>query len=98
MRLAIFQWTKIVSAVGPKYRSPKFRAVLPLSICEVSFAVFLLNINLKMRGVDFYKGFTSFAQYGPMYQRVTACYRGVNPQGQDEVLVQVRGTDTDIPE
>ncbi len=48
--------------------------------------------------IDFYRGFSNFAQYGPIYQRVVACYRGFDPYGREEVLVQIRGNDLDIPE
>ncbi|KZT25643.1 hypothetical protein NEOLEDRAFT_1178119 [Neolentinus lepideus HHB14362 ss-1] len=47
---------------------------------------------------NFYDGFASFAQYGPMYQRVKACYRGLDAQGREEVLVEVRGDEGDIPD
>ncbi|TFK49005.1 polyketide synthase [Heliocybe sulcata] len=47
---------------------------------------------------NFYDGFANFAQYGPMYQRVKACYRGLDAQGREEVLVEVRGDEGDIPD
>ncbi|TFK49392.1 hypothetical protein OE88DRAFT_1662947 [Heliocybe sulcata] len=47
---------------------------------------------------NFYEDFASFAQYGPMYQRVKACYRGLDTQGREEILVEVRGDLGDIPD
>ncbi|EPQ57833.1 polyketide synthase [Gloeophyllum trabeum ATCC 11539] len=61
----------------------------------------LEHVLARLNAIDmknFYDGFASFAQYGPMYQRVTACYRGVDTQGREEVLVEVRGNDGDIPD
>lgn len=45
---------------------------------------------------DFYKGLSLFAQYGKLYQRIQACYKGTNSKGQEEFLVEVRGNDKDL--
>ncbi|EPQ52402.1 polyketide synthase, partial [Gloeophyllum trabeum ATCC 11539] len=47
--------------------------------------------------IDFYRRFTSFAQYGSTYQRVTSCYHGFQKDGQEEILIQLRGNDGDLP-
>ena len=47
---------------------------------------------------EFYSGFNYFAQYGPLYQRIVACYRGRDEQGRDEFLAVIRGHDSDLPE
>ncbi|KZT25650.1 ketoacyl-synt-domain-containing protein [Neolentinus lepideus HHB14362 ss-1] len=52
----------------------------------------LAPIDMK----NFYDGFANFAQYGPMYQRIQACYRGLDDRGREEVVVEVRGDDGDI--
>ncbi|KAL6298078.1 polyketide synthase [Sparassis latifolia] len=51
---------------------------------------------VEMNG--FYDGFKTFADYGPTYQRILACNMGTDENGRDEVLVQVRGADHDIPD
>ncbi|EED85042.1 predicted protein [Postia placenta Mad-698-R] len=53
----------------------------------------LKRVNMK----DFYRGFSFFANYGPTYQRVTSCLRGVDIYGRSEALVEVRGIDDDLP-
>ncbi|KAI0068519.1 ketoacyl-synt-domain-containing protein [Artomyces pyxidatus] len=45
-----------------------------------------------------YDGFSSFAQYGPKYQRINSCLRGVDATGRDEILVEIRGADDDLPD
>ncbi|KAI0068531.1 hypothetical protein BV25DRAFT_1817381 [Artomyces pyxidatus] len=47
---------------------------------------------------ELYAGFSSFAQYGSTYQRITGCLRGVDAAGRDEILVEIRGTDDDLPD
>ncbi|KAH7925399.1 polyketide synthase [Leucogyrophana mollusca] len=39
----------------------------------------------------FYDTLNYFAQYGPVFRRLTACFRG-----EDEALVELRGTDADL--
>ncbi|KAF8525874.1 hypothetical protein BU17DRAFT_83380 [Hysterangium stoloniferum] len=41
----------------------------------------------------FYSTLSYFANYGPMFQRVKACWKGI-----DEALVEVRGADVDLPD
>jgi hypothetical protein len=43
--------------------------------------------------VEFYTTLGYFANYGPIFQRVTACYKG-----EDEALVQIRGASSDLHE
>ncbi|KAI0917633.1 Type I Iterative Polyketide synthase (PKS) [Taiwanofungus camphoratus] len=51
---------------------------------------------LEMKG--FYEEFTDFAfEYGPTYQRVVECRHGMDESGREEILVQVRGIDNDLP-
>ena len=45
---------------------------------------------------DFYDGFSHFAQYGSTYQRITAVSKGVDAEGRDEVLAEVRGFGDDL--
>ncbi|KAM5543754.1 hypothetical protein V8D89_002371 [Ganoderma adspersum] len=57
----------------------------------------LLN---RMAAVDmngFYERMGSFAQFGPMYRRIQTCHVVRGPNGSVEVLTQVRGADSDIP-
>ncbi|CCM05253.1 uncharacterized protein FIBRA_07463 [Fibroporia radiculosa] len=59
------------------------------------------EIRARLRIFDmkgFYDGFTSFAQYGPTYQRIISWGRGYDHLGREEVLVQLRGADDDLPD
>ncbi|KAI0068636.1 hypothetical protein BV25DRAFT_1910396 [Artomyces pyxidatus] len=57
-----------------------------------------IRSRLKPFNIDrLYAGF-GFAQYGPTYQRIISCLRGVDASGRDELLVEVRGTDKDLPD
>ncbi|KAH9886258.1 ketoacyl-synt-domain-containing protein [Cubamyces lactineus] len=60
------------------------------------------EILSRLKPVDmegFYDGFRSFAEYGPTYQRISACSYARDPvTGKDEWLVKLRGTDTDLPD
>ncbi|THH18839.1 hypothetical protein EW146_g2208 [Bondarzewia mesenterica] len=44
-----------------------------------------------LNAARFYETLAYFAQYGPIFRRVIACFTG-----EDEALVQVRGTDVDL--
>ncbi|OBZ73412.1 putative polyketide synthase 22 [Grifola frondosa] len=64
-------------------------------------AVSLDEVRSRLKPIDmkgFYDGFTTFAEYGPIYQRIVACSRGTDAFGREELLVQVRGTDKDLPD
>ncbi|KAI0068533.1 polyketide synthase, partial [Artomyces pyxidatus] len=59
------------------------------------------EIRSRLKPIDIdrmYDGFSSFAKYGPTYQRVISCLRGVDATGRDEVLVELRGFDDDLPD
>ena len=45
----------------------------------------------------FYRGF-KFAEYGPTYERITAIHRGYGKNGEEQILVELRGADDDLPE
>lgn len=60
---------------------------------------FEMSDGLRISGVGFYQEFTGFAfEYGPTYQRAVECSHGMNDSGQEEILVKVRGVDTDLSE
>lgn len=46
--------------------------------------------------LDFYDGFSHFAQYGSTYQRIVSVSKGVDTEGRDEVLAEVRGFGNDL--
>ncbi|KAI0944350.1 Type I Iterative Polyketide synthase (PKS) [Taiwanofungus camphoratus] len=58
------------------------------------------DIRKRLKPIDmkgFYQEFTGFAfEYGPTYQRAVECSHGMNDSGQEEILVKVRGVDTDL--
>ncbi|CCM00168.1 uncharacterized protein FIBRA_02196 [Fibroporia radiculosa] len=59
----------------------------------------LVDLRKRLKPVDmkdFYDGFTSFASYGPVYQRVVACSRGMDTSEREEFLMQVRGAEDDL--
>ncbi|KAI1798467.1 polyketide synthase [Ganoderma leucocontextum] len=63
-------------------------------------AVDVESLRNRMTAVDmngFYERMGSFAQFGPMYRRIQTCHVARGPNGTVEVLTQVRGADTDIP-
>ena len=45
----------------------------------------------------FYTELSSFANYGPMYRRVQRYWLSVREGGAMDALVEIRGSDTDIP-
>ncbi|KZT66074.1 hypothetical protein DAEQUDRAFT_752280 [Daedalea quercina L-15889] len=58
----------------------------------------LAQIRERMKPIEmkaFYDGF-SFAQYGPTYQRIISSGRGYDEQGREEILVEVRGAESDL--
>ncbi|KAI0325192.1 ketoacyl-synt-domain-containing protein [Cubamyces sp. BRFM 1775] len=59
-----------------------------------------LSSRLKPASMEgFYEGYRSFAEYGPTYQRISACSYARDPvTGNDEWLVKLRGADTDLPD
>ncbi|KAH9840927.1 ketoacyl-synt-domain-containing protein [Rhodofomes roseus] len=64
----------------------------PLSLVDVA------EIRSRMKPIEmraFYDGF-SFAQYGATYQRIVSSGRGYDKQGREEILVEVRGADSDL--
>jgi acyl transferase domain-containing protein/aryl carrier-like protein len=62
----------------------------PLDIARIRSRVAPANMK------TFYQRLAEFAQYGPLYQRITECFRGTNEQGQQELLVRVRANDADL--
>ncbi|CCL98280.1 uncharacterized protein FIBRA_00274 [Fibroporia radiculosa] len=59
----------------------------------------LTEVRKRLKPIDmrdFYDGFTNFASYGPIYQRVVACSRGMDGSGREEFLMQVRGGEDDL--
>ncbi|KAI0731474.1 ketoacyl-synt-domain-containing protein [Fomitopsis betulina] len=58
----------------------------------------IAQIRERMKPIEmkaFYDGF-SFAQYGPTYQRIISSGRGYDDRGREEILVEVRGADSDL--
>ncbi|KAI0060607.1 polyketide synthase [Artomyces pyxidatus] len=66
------------------------KRVLPIS--EIRNRLMSVDIN------GLYAGFRSFAQYGASYQRIVSCRRGSDALGRDELLVELRGADEDLPD
>lgn len=47
--------------------------------------------------LGFYDRMTTFAQFGPMYRRIRACYINRGAYGTVEALTEVRAAEADIP-
>lgn len=45
---------------------------------------------------NFYSHLDSFANYGPTYRRVLECYQGLDTNGNEELLIEIRGTGDDL--
>lgn len=52
--------------------------------------------KLEMKG--FYNHLSVFANYGPTYRRVLSCYHGLDASGREELLVEIRGSGSDLNE
>ncbi|KAH9942788.1 ketoacyl-synt-domain-containing protein [Amylocystis lapponica] len=86
-----------------KYNQPHARGYLSFDHqCDHTVPNLQLDeISARLKPIDmngFYDGFLGFAEYGSTYQRIVACSRGFDACGQEEILVQLRGADEDLPD